>query len=264
MRIQIISDIHADFHPEMISVRNEDGTTSMKKHYVEERATWFFTEVLRPTGDVLVIAGDLGEYKYIYPYLTEAAKHWPHIIYVTGNHEYWNCKGYRVVKAEVERAIKKCPNIHWLLDTVVEIDGQRFLGNTLWYPETAETDMLKWKFRDFHAIKGNIRSPWMFRDHNNTRRFLRKNLQEGDVVVTHHAPCTASVSDRFKHSEFNCYYASDQTSLMFMYKPAVWIHGHIHEPVDYEIGDTRVVSNPFGYCGHEVIRANSKDFCVEV
>jgi hypothetical protein len=29
--------------------------------------------------------------------------------------------------------------------------------------------------------------------------------------------------------------------------PTVWIHGHIHSAHDYEVGDTRIVSNPRGY-----------------
>jgi hypothetical protein len=31
----------------------------------------------------------------------------------------------------------------------------------------------------------------------------------------------------------------------------VWLHGHMHDPVDYMIGNTRVLSNPRGYIGHE-------------
>jgi hypothetical protein len=31
----------------------------------------------------------------------------------------------------------------------------------------------------------------------------------------------------------------------------LWVHGHMHNPSDYMIGDTRVVCNPRGYVGHE-------------
>ena len=30
-------------------------------------------------------------------------------------------------------------------------------------------------------------------------------------------------------------------------KPALWIHGHAHNSVDYTIGETRILSNPRGY-----------------
>jgi len=35
-------------------------------------------------------------------------------------------------------------------------------------------------------------------------------------------------------------------------RPAVWVHGHTHLGGDYEIGETRVVCNPFGYETYQV------------
>jgi predicted phosphodiesterase len=37
---------------------------------------------------------------------------------------------------------------------------------------------------------------------------------------------------------------------------AVWVHGHMHNPSDYQVGDTRVLCNPRGYIGYES-RANT-------
>jgi hypothetical protein len=31
-----------------------------------------------------------------------------------------------------------------------------------------------------------------------------------------------------------------------------WVHGHIHDPVDYEVGNCRVMSNPKGYAGWDL------------
>jgi hypothetical protein len=31
----------------------------------------------------------------------------------------------------------------------------------------------------------------------------------------------------------------------------LWTHGHMHDPSDYMIGETRVVCNPRGYVGYE-------------
>ena len=31
----------------------------------------------------------------------------------------------------------------------------------------------------------------------------------------------------------------------------LWTHGHMHNPFDYMIGDTRIVCNPRGYEGYE-------------
>ena len=35
-------------------------------------------------------------------------------------------------------------------------------------------------------------------------------------------------------------------------QPALWVHGHTHSSADYQVGDTRVVCNPYGYYRHEV------------
>ena len=256
MKIQVISDIHADMHPGNATQNTPGG--NVVTWAGPPGHDWFFDTILTPTCDVLVIAGDLGEHEYLYNYLCAAAARWKHVVYVTGNHEYWSCDGYRVVKAEIDRAVAENPNIHWLLDSAVEIEGQRFIGGTLWYPRTPQTETYMWEFRDFKRIKGNIRDPWMFRAHAATARYLRGNVQEGDVVVTHHAPCSKSVPFHRRNDPLTVYYWSDQTNIMFNHRPALWVHGHIHTPTDYEICDTRVYSNPFGYVGYETINLNSE------
>jgi hypothetical protein len=30
-------------------------------------------------------------------------------------------------------------------------------------------------------------------------------------------------------------------------RPALWLHGHVHHSLDYQLFDTRVVCNPRGY-----------------
>jgi hypothetical protein len=43
-------------------------------------------------------------------------------------------------------------------------------------------------------------------------------------------------------------YASDLSEFVLDHENIkVWVHGHMHDPVDYVIGGTRVVSNPRGY-----------------
>jgi hypothetical protein len=42
-------------------------------------------------------------------------------------------------------------------------------------------------------------------------------------------------------------YASNLDELVDASHAKLWIHGHIHRPTSYRIGETRVVSNPRGY-----------------
>jgi len=73
------------------------------------------------------------------------------------------------------------------------------------------------------------------------------------VSVTHHAPTELSVAEWFKHDTLlNGAFASDLSEFI-MDRPQIklWTHGHMHNPSDYMVGETRVVCNPRGYIGHE-------------
>jgi len=102
---------------------------------------------------------------------------------------------------------------------------------------------------DFCSIEGF--SKWVYEENERTREFFENEIKSGDVVITHHAPCSLSVSPKYKTELTNCFYICDQSELIRKKKPAFWIHGHIHEAVDYKLYDTRIVSNPFGYVGLE-------------
>jgi hypothetical protein len=60
-------------------------------------------------------------------------------------------------------------------------------------------------------------------------------------------PRPRSVSDAYKEDDGNPAYASDLESLLLSRKPDIWVHGHVHNSNGYQIGKTRVVTNPKGY-----------------
>jgi predicted phosphodiesterase len=80
------------------------------------------------------------------------------------------------------------------------------------------------------------------------------------------APSFASVNKKYAHEKtMNGAYASDLSEFILDNENIkVWVHGHMHDPVDYMIGDTRVVSNPRGYIGHEDTSGFNPDFYFEV
>jgi Icc-related predicted phosphoesterase len=87
--------------------------------------------------------------------------------------------------------------------------------------------------------------------HERSREWLRRKLAEPfdgqTVVVTHHAPHPLSVNPRWKGSSLNPAFASDLSELIDLYRPALWVHGHMHDSADYPAGETRVICNPKGY-----------------
>jgi hypothetical protein len=84
------------------------------------------------------------------------------------------------------------------------------------------------------------------------------------VVITHHAPSFASVNEKYAHEKtMNGGYASELTEFVLDHTNIkVWVHGHMHDPVDYMIENTRVLSHPRGYYGFEYNAEVFKPNCV--
>jgi len=75
------------------------------------------------------------------------------------------------------------------------------------------------------------------RRHQESRQWLEEQLGQGDpqntVVVTHHAPHPRSIPEDFAGHTLSPCYASDLEALMG--RSSTWIHGHIHDSVDYQV-----------------------------
>ncbi len=72
------------------------------------------------------------------------------------------------------------------------------------------------------------------------------------MVITHHAPSLRSLADSPDAGTLlDAAYANDCEDLMGGERVALWLHGHSHTAVDYDIEGTRVVCNPRGYPGEQ-------------
>ncbi len=83
---------------------------------------------------------------------------------------------------------------------------------------------------------------------------LRKPFVGKTIVMTHHAPSFMSVNERFKTgraSSIAGFFATDLEWMIKRYKPDLWVHGHTHDKVAYQIGDTQIICNPMGNEGNE-------------
>lgn len=97
--------------------------------------------------------------------------------------------------------------------------------------------------------------------HESNRNFLATT--EAPVWVTHNPVCEQSIAPAYKtqHLANKCF-VPDLSDIVLQRKPPVVIHGHVHWPSDYILGDTRIVANPLGYPGE--IYKNVDDFGVKV
>jgi len=75
------------------------------------------------------------------------------------------------------------------------------------------------------------------------------------VVVTHHAPSYRSSRYGYDPSPANLdhAYCSDLEGFIADHDIALWVHGHLHLPVDYPIAGTRIVANPRGYPPYSLV-----------
>ncbi len=227
MRIQPVSDLHLEF---------------------EQDQGQRFALSLPVLGDVLVLGGDilpLLRATQIRETLGWFCHRFPRVIYVAGNHEY-----YETSPAPASDLLASCarefPNLHVLDAATVEIDGTRFVGATLWYPLTPDEANYRPFLADFALIQQFV--PWVHETHARHLAFLEQTVRPGDVVVTHFVPHPRSIAPQFEGSPLNRFFVAEDAAPLVEHRGArLWLHGHTHTSFDYRVGDTRVVCNPRGY-----------------
>jgi Icc-related predicted phosphoesterase len=227
MRLRICSDLHFEFM--------RDGGRSLSAELVAD-----------PAFDVLVVAGDICSLHDLYSSLvtiSEAARDKP-VVYVLGNHEAYGGTLDAAIR-EARRAASSCSNLNLLEQQVACIQGQRFVGCTLWFPHQGAPEPLDQCLGDFSYIRDIY--DWIAETAEQSARFLREQIRPGDVVVTHHLPHPKSIHPMYDNSPLNAFFLHDLGELVEHAGAALWVHGHTHSSCDYTVGKTRVVCNPFGY-----------------
>lgn len=267
MIIRPMSDIHLEF----------DGL-----------APWYMPKIEGESEMVLVLAGDItanhnrwkdnpAQDRYS-PWIKDVCARHKHVIYIKGNHEDY--EGRMDATEDHWKAMSKhIENLHFLHRDVVVLDGVRFIGCTLW-TDLPPTQVLGSDMNDFDTIwvpddlmerRGFTVPDWRM-EHEACRYFLDteigKDFDGETVVVTHHAPSFQSIHSKFAGKSFNVFYASNLEKYMWYNPIKYWIHGHVHDSLDYEVGDdlqsTRVICNPRGYFGHDENRDFNPRLTIEV
>lgn len=254
MKLAIFSDLHNEFTP------------------------WIPPESIKDA-DVVILAGDIdvGDKGILW-----AAKIFSQpVIYVPGNHEFY--KGvYQSVLKKMHTAAQGT-NVHLLNNGKITIDGVQFIGSTLWTDfelfGTKATNALfaLEKMYDYRVIHfnqgGRIRKLTVgdtLRLHNEGLAYLKqqlaisKNNNQKTVAISHHGPSTQSITPEYKDDKLAPAYCSNLDELLHEFAPQLWIHGHTHYNVDYQVGNTRVLSNQRGYVPEERVKTFDESFMVEI
>ena len=228
-----------------------------------------------PGGDVLILAGDICEAKALrqefhqtklldrepgafpcYDFFYHVLPKYKKVFMVMGNHEHYHGKFWKT-KAELESLIPS--NVTLLEDQYEEYEGVIFVGSTLWTDMNKNDPLtlasMKSYMNDYKVITyqypqynayHKMRPEDTVIMHRASKRFIEQTVKANSdkpvVVITHMGPTHMSINEKYKHDPIsNGAYVSDLSDLILDH-PQIkfWIHGHVHDPVDYMVGDTRV------------------------
>ena len=259
IRIQILSDIHAEFGPHAL-LRPADADTE---------------------ADIVTIAGDLAAAPDTVEMAARLFPGAPALVLIGGNHEHYRTgltidEGLHLMRrtaAEISARDNRAIAVLEDAGVVLPVRGTavRVLGSTLWtdyglrHKPITDAQVCERSINDHRSIRGRDSRFFMTREaaarHRASRAFLGDALaQQHDgptIVVTHHLPSMRSVAGRFRREATSSGFASHADDLVGM-GAALWVHGHTHDSIAWEDGGgTLVACNPAGYARPDGSRENA-------
>lgn len=240
MKIRVLSDLHLEHHMP--------------------------PSIPRVPADLVILAGDIANGR---DGIDWAARTFDcPVVYVPGNHEYYDSSFERAAALMAEAAAAH-HGIHLLDSTVATFAlphqrPVRVLGATWWADYTlfgrerrdaamaacanvmldhrliqTERDGAVRRFAPADALAlHEAASAWLAHE-------LDQPFDGHTIVVTHHAPDLGSLDPRYAHDLASAGFVSRRPDLVA--RADLWVHGHTHTSFDYWIDDSRVLCNPRGY-----------------
>lgn len=260
--LRLFSDVHLDF--------------DIGRHlYLSPTMVWRPTPLPEDSSSILVLAGDIWFNNFAFKispdgesWIGHVARRFEHVIIVLGNHDYWGLS-LQSAPRKAKEAVNLLPNVTVLEQDTVVVSGVKFVGGTLWTDygrdpmamEAARAQIVDYKQITFgdNRARRRVRPQDMFEVHRQTAKFIFNNcapdeLGQPVIIVTHMAPCEQSIDPKYSHERLlnRAYYSNLEESIRTHCKDVrLWVHGHIHKPVDYLLYGIRVLSNPRGYESYE-------------
>ncbi len=254
MKLQYASDLHLEFG---------------------ENSKWLKDNLLIPSADILVLAGDIGyfgdaNYK-IHPFWDWASRNYKQVIVIPGNHELY--KFFDINELNEGWTLKIRHNIRTYYNCVIPLDEETdLIVTTLWAKvPPSEEYLTEHCVSDFKRIRngGYCLSAQQFNDeHDRCRAFIEKAVAESNaknvIAATHHVPSFALMSDEFRGSSINGAFTVELGNYIADSRINYWIYGHSHRNIDNTIGNTQCVSNQLGYVFQNEHQSFRRDAVIEI
>lgn len=218
-----MSDLHFEFHKD----EGNEFISSLSQYDADDV-------------DVLVLAGDIGIDSMLSTSLYRLCHKYKNVIFVAGNHDYSSIER---TGERLDYVSRRNKNFHWLNNSSVVVNGYKFIGATLWFPKYEQQE----HYSNFCRVEDF--EPWANEQNALSFEYLSSELTSKDILVSHFYPFSESIHPKYAGESINkVFYAGERIdSLVKRVSPRLVIHGHTHSSFDYQVGDTRVVCNPFGY-----------------
>lgn len=256
MKIQILSDVHNEFLGGGLAQSRGDFNSKVWEGVIP-----------KTDADLIVLAGDINiGIKGVEWAINESKQLNLPIIYVSGNHEYYNQEYYSTLKQM--RDICRDTNVHFLENDEIQIEDVRILGCTLWtdynvVPNLYADEVMSecaYALNDHRVIRvdggdGYFSPSLAKKIHTESVEWMSNKLTEKTdarmtLVVTHHGPSILCQHKSYPISAISGAFHSDLNELVS--KVDCWIYGHTHSNLDAMVNGCHLISNQPGYPSEDV------------
>jgi hypothetical protein len=230
--------------------------------HLELRGQAIYESIIKPMARTLILAGDIGKLRpdSLTPFIDYCCAGWQNVLYVAGNHEFYDKTQCREDIVQGLRALEVGrPNFKFMDRDICSIDSQRYLGCTLWsQPDTKYgLNNFKWiSYRESPGVRKPISTGTVCQWHREDLEWLKENVKADDIVITHFMPLMTRDLIELGHqsiyppSDMDSYYGNSDCSELFARRPKLWISGHTHQSFSVETEEgVKWVCNPYGYPG---------------
>lgn len=233
LRIQIASDLHIEY-------KNNDI------HDIFDFIT--------PSADILVLAGDIGSlYKInqLKTFLQDICKHFIHVFYIPGNHEWYTVPGVQQLPMSIlERRLveleNNIDNLRVLNRSSVLIGDLCIAGCTLWSKPQCEVPRFLVRINGINTRLYNHLHNVDLQYTENIINYCKDNKHRL-LMITHHPPTLKALDGSKKRKKYRSLYATDLDYLLDKNNVDTWVCGHVHKNFDF-VSDMgcRVIGNQKG------------------